>query len=193
MDPLDHTRNQTQVVFCRENVDPDLVTQLLGFAPSKALKVGEPTRIWGGPETPSQMGVWKLDLPGPDSGETVEEQLARWVCCAPRSSGAHLLAGRSQISGRTRVRTNGRIELFQRPARRSEWNAASRKPGGRCRQSCTTLQVLHSHFQWSALHPRIRSRCSASVLDVSCHLTLPSRGLAPASRAESSHVKRYIA
>jgi hypothetical protein len=79
MDPLDHTRNQTQLVFCRENVDPDLVTQLLGFAPSEALKVGEPTRIGGGPETPSQMGVWKLDLPGPDLGDTVEEQLARWV------------------------------------------------------------------------------------------------------------------
>lgn len=79
MDPLDHTHNQTQLVFCRENVDPELVTQLLGFAPSEALKVGEPTRIWGATEAPSQMGVWKLDLPGPTSGDTVEEQLARWV------------------------------------------------------------------------------------------------------------------
>ena len=79
MDSLDHTRNQTQLVFCRENVDPDLVTQLLGFAPSEALKVGDITRIWGGPETPSQMGIWKLDLPGQTSGDTVEEQLARWV------------------------------------------------------------------------------------------------------------------
>ena len=79
MDPLDHTRNQTQLVFCRENVDPDLVTQLLGFTPSEALKVGDITRIWGGPETPSQLGVWKLNLPGLISGDTVEEQLARWV------------------------------------------------------------------------------------------------------------------
>lgn len=79
MDPLDHTRNQTQLVFCRENVDPGLVTRLLGFAPSEALKVGDITRIWGGPEAPSQMGVWKLDLPGLASGDTVEEQLARWV------------------------------------------------------------------------------------------------------------------
>ena len=79
MDPLDHKRNQTQLVFCRENVDPDLVTRLLGFTPSEKLKVGDITRIWGGPETPSQMGVWKLDLPGLASGDTVEEQLARWV------------------------------------------------------------------------------------------------------------------
>ena len=79
MNPLDHNRNQTQLVFCRENVDPDFVTHLLGLSPSEALKVGEPTGIWGGPETPSQIGVWKLDLPGPDADDTVEEQLARWV------------------------------------------------------------------------------------------------------------------
>lgn len=79
MDPLDHTRSQTQLVFCRENVDPDHVTQLLGCAPAQALKVGDPTRIWGGPETPSQMGVWKLNLPGQTSSETVEQQLTRWV------------------------------------------------------------------------------------------------------------------
>ena len=79
MDPLDHTRNQTQLVFCRENVDPDLVTQLLGLVASQALKVGEITSVWGGPETPSRMGVWKLDLPGLTSGDAVEVQLARWV------------------------------------------------------------------------------------------------------------------
>jgi len=79
MDPLDHTCNQTQLVFCRENVDPDLVTELLGLSPSEALKIGDITRIWGGPEATSQMGVWKLDLPDPQSGDTVEEQLTRWV------------------------------------------------------------------------------------------------------------------
>jgi hypothetical protein len=79
MDPLHRTRNQTQLVFCRENVDPDFVTQVLGLVPSEALKVGAPTRIWGGPEVPSQMGIWKLDLPGRDEGATIEEQLARWV------------------------------------------------------------------------------------------------------------------
>jgi hypothetical protein len=79
MDPLDHTLNQTQLVFCRENVDPEFVTRLLGFSPSVALKVGDITTIWGGPETPSQMGIWKLDLPSLTSADTVEEQLAQWV------------------------------------------------------------------------------------------------------------------
>jgi len=79
MDPLDPTRNQTQLVFCRENVDPTFVTHLLGLSPSEALKVGDITSIWGAPEAPSQMGVWKLDLPDTSSGETVEEQLARWI------------------------------------------------------------------------------------------------------------------
>jgi hypothetical protein len=45
MNPLDHTRNQTQLVFCRENVDPDFVTRLLGLNPSEALKVGDPAKI----------------------------------------------------------------------------------------------------------------------------------------------------
>jgi hypothetical protein len=79
MDPLNHTTNQTQLVFCRQNVDPNFVTERLGFVPSTALKVGDITRIWGGPETPSQVGVWKLDLPGLPLGDTVEEQLSRWV------------------------------------------------------------------------------------------------------------------
>ena len=88
MDPLDHARNQTQLVFCRENVDPELVSQHLGFAPSEALKVGDITRIWGGPETSSQMGVWKLDLPGLTTVDTVEEQLGRWVELLQPKAGA---------------------------------------------------------------------------------------------------------
>lgn len=79
MEPLDHTRNQTQLVFCRENVDPDFITERLGFVPSEALKVGDLTENWGGPQTPSEMGLWKLDLPGLALSDTVEEQLARWV------------------------------------------------------------------------------------------------------------------
>jgi hypothetical protein len=79
MDPLDRSRNQSQLVFCRENVDPDFVTQIMGLVPTEALTVGDPTRIWGGPEVPSQVGVWKLDLPGSSDGVTIEDQLARWV------------------------------------------------------------------------------------------------------------------
>jgi hypothetical protein len=88
MDPLDHTRSQTQLVFCRENVDPELVTQRLGLVPSEALKVGDITTVWGGPETPSHLGVWKLDLPGPNLGDAVEEQLARWVELLQSKAGA---------------------------------------------------------------------------------------------------------
>jgi hypothetical protein len=88
MNPLDHTRNQTQLVFCRENVDPEYVTRLLGFVPSEALKVGDITRIWGGSETPSQMGIWKLNLPSPNLADTVEEQLAHWVDLLKPKAGA---------------------------------------------------------------------------------------------------------
>lgn len=34
------TGNVTQLVFCRENVDPDVVSQMLDLAPSESLKVG---------------------------------------------------------------------------------------------------------------------------------------------------------
>jgi hypothetical protein len=88
MDPLNPATNQTQLVFCRENVDPELVTQLLGFIPSEALKVGDTTRIGGGLETSSQVGIWKLNLPGPGSANTVEEQLARWVELLQPKAGA---------------------------------------------------------------------------------------------------------
>jgi hypothetical protein len=79
MNPLDHARNQTQLVFCRENVDPDFVTRLLGLNPSEALKVGDPTKIWDAPEAPSHLGVWKLDIPEVNESDTIEEQLSRWV------------------------------------------------------------------------------------------------------------------
>lgn len=34
------------------------------------------------------MGLWKLDLPGLDSGHTIEEQLARWVELLQSRAGA---------------------------------------------------------------------------------------------------------
>ena len=79
MDPLDHTRNQTQLVFCRESVDPAFVTELLALVPTVSLKVGDLMRIWDGPEAPSQMGAWKLDLENLSESDTIEEQLARWI------------------------------------------------------------------------------------------------------------------
>lgn len=88
MGSLDPARNQTQLVFCRENVDPELITQFLGFPPSEALKVGDITRIGSGPETRSQMGIWKLDLLGSRSADTVEEQLAQWVKLLQPKAGA---------------------------------------------------------------------------------------------------------
>ena len=79
MNPLDHTRNQTQLVFCRENVDPDFVTRLLGLNPSEALKASDPAKIWDGTEMPSRVGIWKLDLPEVGEDDTIEDQLSRWI------------------------------------------------------------------------------------------------------------------
>ena len=88
MDPFKPARNETQLVFCRENVDPELITQLLGMTPSEALKVGDTTGIAGGPETRSRMGIWKLDLAALSLAGTVEEQLALWVELLEPKAGA---------------------------------------------------------------------------------------------------------
>ena len=76
--------NSTQLVFCRENVDPDIVSKLLDMAPSEAVRVGELIGVDG---RASHLGIWKLDLPN-SSEQTVEEQISRWVALLrPNSTG----------------------------------------------------------------------------------------------------------
>ena len=68
--------NTTQLVFCRDNVDPDVVTDRLGFRPSEALKLGETASTGVGAGSPSSVGLWKLDLPEAGEDLTVEDQLS---------------------------------------------------------------------------------------------------------------------
>ncbi len=70
--------NFTELVFCRETVDPDLVTQMLDLRPTLSYKVGDIVVV-GDIERPSAVGMWKLRLPDAQAGETVEEQLGKWL------------------------------------------------------------------------------------------------------------------
>lgn len=70
--------NTTQLVFCRENVDPDFVTKILDLVPSKTAKVGEQTEHENGVQT-SHLGLWKLHLPNANFEHTVEDQIGQWI------------------------------------------------------------------------------------------------------------------
>ena len=72
-------RNATQLVFCCENVDPDVVSQKLHLAPSESVKVGEPAEHLNGARYISHLGTWKLNLPKANADQTVEEQIGLWV------------------------------------------------------------------------------------------------------------------
>ena len=79
--------NTTQLVFCRENVDPDVVSRLLDLNPSEALKVGDPAVHTNGAPYISHLGLWKLNLPNCDQQSTVEQQIALWIdLLRPRSA-----------------------------------------------------------------------------------------------------------
>lgn len=73
------SRSSTQLVFCRENVDPSDVTRLLGLAPSEAVHVGEPLRYDNECVRASHIGIWKLWLPDAYDADSVEEQIAQWL------------------------------------------------------------------------------------------------------------------
>jgi hypothetical protein len=79
MRSLGPLNNITQLVFCRENIDPDVVTSRLGLKPSEALKLGETAKTGVRAGAPSAVGLWKLNLPEAGEDLTVEEQLAKWV------------------------------------------------------------------------------------------------------------------
>jgi len=71
--------NETQLVFCRGDVNPYVVSKLLELAPSEALHVGDPAEHNNGHRYISHLGLWKLSLPGATPDHTVEEQLALWL------------------------------------------------------------------------------------------------------------------
>ncbi|MCC6142063.1 MAG: DUF4279 domain-containing protein [Nitrospira sp.] len=71
--------NSTQLVFCRENVNPDLVTRLLGLIPSISVKVGDLAEHENGHQYSSHLGIWKLDLPTASSDDPVEDQIGQWI------------------------------------------------------------------------------------------------------------------
>lgn len=70
--------NCTELIFCRDTVDPDFVTHTLGLRPTQSYKVGDVVAI-GDIERPSAVGMWKLRLDDCQAVETVEEQLGRWL------------------------------------------------------------------------------------------------------------------
>lgn len=79
MGNIPQTENSTQLVFCRENVDPREVSRLLGLAPSEAVRVGEPL-IYGNSYTrASHLGIWKLELPAVFGANSVEEKITQWL------------------------------------------------------------------------------------------------------------------
>ena len=56
----------TSLVFCNPQVDPVVVTQVLGLEPTLA-------------EREPHLGTWKLTIPGNVEGANLEEQLQRWL------------------------------------------------------------------------------------------------------------------
>ena len=78
--------NCTELTFCRDTVDPDLVTRTLELQPTLSYKVGDVVAV-GQIERPSAVGMWKLRLPEVQAIGTVEEQLARWVTLLRTKSG----------------------------------------------------------------------------------------------------------
>lgn len=78
--------NTTQLVFCRENVDPDVVSRLLDLNPSETRKVGDPAVHMNGAPYISHIGLWKLILPNCDQQSTIEQQIVMWIdLLRPRS------------------------------------------------------------------------------------------------------------
>ncbi len=86
--------NLTQLVFCRENVDPDVVSRMLGLTPSEAIRVGEVAERWNGTRYTSHLGLWKMSLPKSDPHRTIEEQIGSWIeLLQPRSLALNELRG----------------------------------------------------------------------------------------------------
>jgi len=81
-------KNSTRLVFCRENVDPEEVSHLLGLVPSEAVRVGEPLSYGNGYARESHLGIWKLELPGACGADSVEEQIVQWLMLLEPLAGA---------------------------------------------------------------------------------------------------------
>lgn len=76
----------TELIFCRDTVDPDFVTRTLELQPTLSFNVGDVVPI-GKIERPSAVGLWKLRLAPIEDTETVEEQLGRWLALLEPKSG----------------------------------------------------------------------------------------------------------
>lgn len=79
--------NSTQLVFCRPEVTPEVITDLLGLTPTQSIRVGDAVEYENGHRRSSHLGIWKLDLPNANSDHTVEDQIGQWIeLLQPRSS-----------------------------------------------------------------------------------------------------------
>jgi hypothetical protein len=78
--------NYTELVFCRENVDPQVISLVLGLSPYKSVRVGDTSEDQSGGGYVSHLGIWKLALPDTNEVDTVEDQIVRWLeMLEPRS------------------------------------------------------------------------------------------------------------
>lgn len=86
--------NSTQLVFCREDVNPDMVTRLLDLTSSQSVKVGDSVEYENGHRYSSRLGIWKLDLPNANMNHTIEDQIGHWIeFLQPRSAALSHLKG----------------------------------------------------------------------------------------------------
>ena len=87
MGNVPQAENLTQLVFCRENVDPGEVSRLLGLTPSESVRIGEPLKYGNGYSRTSHLGIWKLELRPVSDLDSVEEQILQWLALLePRRS-----------------------------------------------------------------------------------------------------------
>jgi hypothetical protein len=78
----------TRLVFCSEDVDPEVVTKTLGFTPTFSQRVGEAAADWEGREYTAHLGTWKLKLPGEVENLPLEQQLEQWLTVLEPKSAA---------------------------------------------------------------------------------------------------------
>ena len=72
-------RNFTELIFCRENVDPNIITRLLDISPTESRAVGELIRDGARSGQTSHLGLWKANLPNLSPQLSIEDQLSKWV------------------------------------------------------------------------------------------------------------------
>jgi hypothetical protein len=78
-----------RLICCHPNVDPAVVSKILGIEPSYALKVGEiGIYPWNGEKFQSGVGKWELVHPDDLTKVTIEDAIERWLPVLEKSADA---------------------------------------------------------------------------------------------------------